>query len=125
MSRRLMAKMLSAMLRALAQPLLNGIMWSLGAGMTEAIIKNYGKGIVRFMRSKLLFHPKITFVAGLTAFASFCTLVAGLSKPLHALLGPHADQIVAGAEVVGPIMLFIATYGRSPASAVDNNRIPT
>ena len=70
-----------------------------------------------------LFHPKVTLTAGLIALASFCTLIGTIAAPLHFLpmIGPHADAIVAGAMVIGPIALWFATYGRSPSSAVDNH----
>ena len=76
--------------------------------------------------SPLLFHPKVTFTAMLVGLASFSTMVAGLSMPLHnaPVIGAHADQIVAVAAIVAPMALWVATYGRSPASAVDNNTPP-
>lgn len=75
------------------------------------------------MKKHLLFHPKITLTAGLIALGSFCTMVASIATPMHKLpyIGKYADTITATAMCVGPFALWIATYGRSPASAVDNN----
>ena len=69
--------------------------------------------------SKFLFHPKITLTAGLTAIGSFCAVLAGLSGALVKV--PHGDTILTAAEIVGPLAIWVATYGRSPASSVDNN----
>lgn len=71
--------------------------------------------------ARVLLHPRSTLTAGLVALASFCTLVASIATPLHQapIVGPHADTIVGTAMVVGPVALWVATYGRSPAHAVD------
>ena len=74
------------------------------------------------MASKLLFHPKVTFTAGCAAVGSFCTMIAGLTGALSKV--PHGDVILTAAELVGPVAIWAATYGRSPASAVDNNQVP-
>lgn len=121
-----MAKVLLALVRVLAAPFINGLVWSIGAATGEVVVRNYGKGLIHFMRTKLLFHPKITFTAGCLTIASFCTLIASIALPLHKapVIGKYADGIVATAMCVGPFAAWVATYGRSPASAVDNNQVP-
>ena len=116
-----MPRLLGPILSFILRNVLSGVLWSLGSIVAESI---HEKGLPMIRSPKLLFHPKVTFVAGLTALASFCTLIGSIALPLHKIsfLAGHADDIVSLAAVVGPIALWVATYGRSPASAVDNNK---
>lgn len=105
----------------------SGIAWSFGAGVADVVLTRYSKVMVSmFKRNRLLFHPKITLTAGLLALASFCTLIVSIATPLHKVpvIGKYADAVVGTAMCAGPVALWVATYGRSPASAVDNNNKP-
>lgn len=120
-------RLLLSIVLVVAKPVINGILWAVGAALGEALVRSRIKeGIAMLARTRLLFHPKITMTAGLVGLASFCTLIASVATPLHkvAIVGPYADTIVGTAMVIGPIALWVATYGRSPASAVDNNKPP-
>lgn len=113
-------RFIPAILSFILRNVISGALFTIGATLIETLRK---KGIPMLRTPKLLFHPHITMIAALTCLASFCTLIASLAIPLHRVpfIGAQADNIVGTAMVIGPVALWVATYGRSPASAVDNN----
>lgn len=124
------SRILVAILAVVAKPLINGILWALGAAIGEAMLHRKAKDWINMIaRTRLLFHPSVTRVA---VFCSALLNLAGLLSALgaatgawQAVLGDHRGLVIASACILlGIFCAQIAGWGRSTIPAVDANITP-
>jgi len=107
------ARLFAALAKFIIPQFISGAAWGAGYALFEFL---HNKGAAMFRTPKLLFHPKVTFSALLVGLAT----LLGYSKEIQAAFGSKGLVVVIACAV----LYAVCAYGRSPASAVDNNTPP-
>lgn len=109
-----MIRLIGPVLSFIFRNVFSGAFWALGSAIVGALDHARKEGHIMIRTPKLLFHPKVTFSAYLAGLAT----LLGYSREIEAAFGQKGLLVVIASAVI----LSICTYGRSPASAVDNNK---
>jgi len=108
-----MPRLIGPIIAFILRNVLSGALWAIGSVVVDEIHK---KGIPMLRTPKLLFHPKVTFGAFLAGLASLLTF----APEIKSAFGTKGLVFV----IASTVLYAICAYGRSPASAVDNNQVP-